>query len=266
MENNETKETVNDAESVVTDDRTLKLRLERLRFLIACVNNTFSTEELNEEANNEGRILDALNELDWLDEFIAQGKHVGYVEVRDYFKREHMIYTAWDADDIQNVRPDLTDEQAWEVLQYVERKHDAEVGINWHALEWGAEELYGLAPDEDEVEESLLTRAAEIYAAGNGESTMTVEEAKLILQNEPSSVLRAMLPDDSIAARLEYLRQELRAERISYGELHELQSLAEHIDSGDVELLEAVGVPEFPGEDAEANAAGEETDKEAYNA
>jgi hypothetical protein len=44
--------------------------------------------------------------------------------------------------------------------------------------------------------------------------------------------------------RLEYLRGELRAERISYGELAELQSLASHIDSGDVELLEAAGVPE----------------------
>lgn len=45
-------------------------------------------------------------------------------------------------------------------------------------------------------------------------------------------------------ARLEYLREELRAERISYGELHELQSLAAHIQPGDVELLEAAGVPE----------------------
>jgi hypothetical protein len=45
-------------------------------------------------------------------------------------------------------------------------------------------------------------------------------------------------------ARLEYLRGELRAERISYGEIAELQSLAEHIEKGDVELLEAAGVPE----------------------
>lgn len=44
--------------------------------------------------------------------------------------------------------------------------------------------------------------------------------------------------------RLEYLRQELRAERISYGELAELQSLVEYIEEGDVELLEAAGVPE----------------------
>jgi len=49
---------------------------------------------------------------------------------------------------------------------------------------------------------------------------------------------------EEIKKRLEYLREELRQERISYGELVELQSLVEYIDSGDVELLEAAGVPE----------------------
>jgi hypothetical protein len=49
---------------------------------------------------------------------------------------------------------------------------------------------------------------------------------------------------NTIRERLEALRTELRAERISYGELVELQSLSEHIDPEDVELLEAAGVPE----------------------
>jgi hypothetical protein len=44
--------------------------------------------------------------------------------------------------------------------------------------------------------------------------------------------------------RLEELREELRAERISYGELAELQELSEYIDKDDVELLEAAGFPE----------------------
>lgn len=44
--------------------------------------------------------------------------------------------------------------------------------------------------------------------------------------------------------RLEELRTELRAERISYGELAELQSLVPYIDPSDIELLEAAGVPE----------------------
>ena len=46
--------------------------------------------------------------------------------------------------------------------------------------------------------------------------------------------------------RLEYLRDQLRAERISTGELIELQGLVGYIQPGDVELLEAAGVPEFP--------------------
>lgn len=49
---------------------------------------------------------------------------------------------------------------------------------------------------------------------------------------------------DSIPERLQYLRGEIRAERISYGEIAELQGLAPHIDPGDVELLEWAGVPE----------------------
>ena len=46
--------------------------------------------------------------------------------------------------------------------------------------------------------------------------------------------------------RLDELRIELRAERISYVELAELQGLAPFIAKDDVELLEAAGVPEHP--------------------
>jgi hypothetical protein len=51
---------------------------------------------------------------------------------------------------------------------------------------------------------------------------------------------------DEIRERLEYLRGEIKAERISYGEIVELQSLAEHIPDDDVLLLEWAGVPEAP--------------------
>jgi hypothetical protein len=49
----------------------------------------------------------------------------------------------------------------------------------------------------------------------------------------------------AIKQRLEELRVEIQAERISIGEILELQSLAEHIEKGDVELLQWAGVPEF---------------------
>ena len=48
----------------------------------------------------------------------------------------------------------------------------------------------------------------------------------------------------TIKKRLEELRQAIRDENISYGELAELKSLVKHIDKGDVELLEAAGVDE----------------------
>lgn len=53
-------------------------------------------------------------------------------------------------------------------------------------------------------------------------------------------------PEDRAKARLEYLRGEIEAERISYGEIAELQDLAPYIDKDDTVLLEWVGVPEFP--------------------
>lgn len=57
------------------------------------------------------------------------------------------------------------------------------------------------------------------------------------------------LPADHPKSRLEYIRGELRKEGISCCELLELQRLIPHIDKDDVELLEAAGVPEFPGEE-----------------
>jgi hypothetical protein len=48
-----------------------------------------------------------------------------------------------------------------------------------------------------------------------------------------------------IERRLEEIRIEIRAERISLGEIAELESLSKHIDKNDVELLEWAGVDEF---------------------
>lgn len=56
------------------------------------------------------------------------------------------------------------------------------------------------------------------------------------------SLWRCASPE--IRNRLDFLRGELRAERISQEELLELQDLAAYIEPGDVELLEPAGVPE----------------------
>jgi len=49
--------------------------------------------------------------------------------------------------------------------------------------------------------------------------------------------------------RLEYLRGEIEAERISYGEIEELRALTPYIDKGDVQLLQWAGVNEHEEEE-----------------
>ena len=52
-----------------------------------------------------------------------------------------------------------------------------------------------------------------------------------------------MNAEQTVQERLEYLRGEIEAERISYEEIAELQDLAQHIEPGDLLLLEWAGVP-----------------------
>jgi hypothetical protein len=63
------------------------------------------------------------------------------------------IAAIWSIEDVQGIRPDLTIDQAWEVLQEVGRKHDAEWGISWTTLADMASDLCGRAPKTDAAEE-----------------------------------------------------------------------------------------------------------------
>jgi hypothetical protein len=92
---------------------------------------------------------------------------------------------------------------------------------------------------------------AEIKAAeANLERTVTklqsLQFVRLLSADELTALETAQKELDIIEKqiRLEELRAEIQSERISTGELLELQSLAPYIDKGDVELLEAAGVPE----------------------
>ena len=67
------------------------------------------------------------------------------------------------------------------------------------------------------------------------------EEALLHINKEDLQKLIARL--DALE-RLEYLRGEIKAERISMEEIAELQDLIPYINEGDTLLLEWAGVPE----------------------
>lgn len=63
-------------------------------------------------------------------------------------RRRRQIAQLWGAADVAAVRPDLSDDQAWDVLQEVGMTRDGETGITWRVLEETAEGLFGPAPDE----------------------------------------------------------------------------------------------------------------------
>jgi len=71
------------------------------------------------------------------------------INVHELLAGRKQIAAIWSVEDVQQIRPDLTDDQAWEVLYEVGRKHDAEYGINWTTLECMADILFGPAPETD---------------------------------------------------------------------------------------------------------------------
>lgn len=62
------------------------------------------------------------------------------------FNPRTQIAVIWSVDDVQTLRPELTDEQAVDVLRRAQDKHDANYGITWDVLESHAYVLYPPAP------------------------------------------------------------------------------------------------------------------------
>lgn len=126
-------------------------------------------------------------------------------------------------------------------------KLDAEIITKWHeAAEAGSDELLDFAEglnineftDED-GERVIYFEDGQSYTAHGyrmGENDGEAERA-IIEELEACGV--------EFGDRLDYLRRELRAERISWGELAELAGYrAEILRRGDAELAEAAGITE----------------------
>lgn len=64
------------------------------------------------------------------------------IDIHAILRANRLIAHVWGIDDVKSRRPDLTDDQAWQVLQEVERQLDSELGITWETIEAAAEGLY----------------------------------------------------------------------------------------------------------------------------
>ncbi len=92
-----------------------------------------------------------------------------------------------------------------------------------------------------QVEKSYIEVEAENATEANEKAIAEWDAGN---NGEPFTDTEVDTETQDITARLEYLRGEIEAERISYGEIAELQSLTEYIEPGDNLLLQWAGVPE----------------------
>jgi hypothetical protein len=76
------------------------------------------------------------------------------INIDELLAGRRQIAHIWSIEDVQYIRPDLSEDQCWKVLQHVDRHKDAELGIHWLTLKFAAEALFGDAPETDKVEEA----------------------------------------------------------------------------------------------------------------
>jgi hypothetical protein len=74
--------------------------------------------------------------------------------VHDLLAKHRQIAAIWSIEDVKGVRPHLTDDQAWAVLEQVGDKHDAAWGISWTTLETVADDLF---PESDDTSQTAST-------------------------------------------------------------------------------------------------------------
>lgn len=73
---------------------------------------------------------------------LTGGGQVELPQLCSILQERRQIATIWSVHDLQQVRPDLTADQAWEVLQRVDHYHDADHGITRNSILLAAEELF----------------------------------------------------------------------------------------------------------------------------
>ena len=76
-------------------------------------------------------------------------EHEFDIDIHDLLAQNRCIAHLWGIEDVQQVRPDLNDNAAWQILQIVDRRLDSEHGMNWDTIEDVADELVP-EPDTEE--------------------------------------------------------------------------------------------------------------------
>lgn len=65
-----------------------------------------------------------------------------FIDVDEVLRERRQVAVIWCTDDVQSVRPDLSDDEAWRVLKQCRQLHDCELGFTWLLIETVADDLF----------------------------------------------------------------------------------------------------------------------------
>ena len=96
---------------------------------------------------------------DYINEELERGNEIDVYTLKNAIEAfeggagiKNSIFIEWCVDDVKDVRPDLDDDQALEVLEFVKDNHDATIGVTWDTIQYAADLLY----PEESLEVELL--------------------------------------------------------------------------------------------------------------
>lgn len=128
--------------------------LAALRNLVDHVENeSLSLEQLKDQPETEAEAKRAWRAVETARALIARLPAIGFTSepnepnIHSILARRRQIAVVWSVEDVLEVRPDLTPDQAWEVLEEARNDHDATIGINWDVLDCHADMLFGDASE-----------------------------------------------------------------------------------------------------------------------
>ncbi len=70
--------------------------------------------------------------------------------IQQLLRRRRQVAVIFCVADVKGIRPDLSDEQCWDVLERCMDQHDCEWGFTWSFITDIAQELFGDTPETDE--------------------------------------------------------------------------------------------------------------------
>jgi len=106
---------------------------------------------------------DAITEENARKETVKMLREKHNIEARphDLKGEQKSINITWHIEDVLEIRPDLTKEQAYEVLCEVEDNHDADYGVTWNSIRDTANVVF---PENNDEENNVSDNAAcEVY-------------------------------------------------------------------------------------------------------